>query len=58
MRQTPLAPAETTSTDPASWHELLSIVFDGAFSAEARLEALIDHVERGGPRQTWAEDRR
>lgn len=57
MRQTPLAPAETTSTDPASWHELLSIVFDGPLSAEARLEALIDHVERGGPRRVWGEGR-
>lgn len=43
------APAE----DPARrgpWRELTAILMEGPASAEDRLEALIDHVERGARR--------
>ena len=47
-RSSPSAP-DRASCEPC-WREMLSAVFDGPFSAEARLEALIDHIERGGAR--------
>lgn len=47
MRRDPTRPTEADPTAIAPcWRELMSGVIDGPFSAE-RLEALIDHIERG-----------
>ena len=47
MTTAPERPDAPGSDPDASWRELMALVFEGTASAESRLEALIDHVERG-----------
>ena len=42
--------APPTPEPEACWRELMAAVLDGPLCAEQRLEALIDHIERGPPR--------
>ena len=53
MRRT----SSISDPDP-SWRELLGVLLDRPLSAEQRLEALIDHIERRAPASPGAGDRR